>query len=86
MSKGKSSIQQKADYQRRQAYTPQQRMNYEECGCKHSVRPPSQIALDQMADEKISGKYKTGRKQICQKHFIAKSLNGKCISCEAEEM
>jgi len=85
MSKGKSAILQKAEYQRRQPYTPQQRMNYEKCDCESATRPPSQEVLDRIADQKFSAGYKIGRKQICQVHFIATSESGKCIECEASE-
>lgn len=85
MSKGKSAILQKAEYQRRQPYTPQQRMNYEKCDCDFTAKMPPQVVLDRIADEKFSAGYKIGRKQVCQKHFIAVSKSGKCIECEAEE-
>ena len=83
MAKGKSSIQQKAE--RRDMYTPIQRMNYERCKCDFSAKAPRQEVLDRIADEKFAAGYKIGRKQICQKHFIATAKDGKCIECEAEE-
>ncbi len=43
-------------------------------------RPPQHI-LDKIADDKISGGYKIGKKQICKSCNMAKYANGTC-SCD----
>lgn len=74
MAKGRSSISQKALYQRKQPYTPKQRMAYVPCGCDPKMVP---IGADKAADEKLTGGYDPNR--ICPNHFIALSANGTCI-------
>lgn len=74
MARGKSSIRQKADYQRKQTYTPRQRMSYVPCGCDPKMIP---IGADDAADQKLTGGYDPRR--ICPNHFIALSENGECI-------
>jgi hypothetical protein len=77
MAKGKSSIRQKADYQRKKMYTPKQQMSYVPCDCD-----PKRVPMfDEDANEfKMTGGFK--RNQICPKHFIALSVNGTCIECD----
>jgi hypothetical protein len=77
MSKGKSSIRQKLEYQRKQPYTPGQRMNYRACPCDGKKVFPGAI-LDIIEDQKLSGGFNTKRSNQCQTCFQVKSVNGAC--------
>lgn len=74
MAKGRSSIRQKDEYQRKQMYTPKQRMAYVPCPCDPKMIP---MGGDKSADQKLTGGYDPRR--ICPNHFIALSKNGTCI-------
>jgi hypothetical protein len=77
VSKGRSSILQKQVYQRKQTYTPVQRMNYEPCSCDPSKKVPGWL-LDKIAEEKLTGGYDIRRSNQCPTCFEARSVNGTC--------
>jgi hypothetical protein len=68
MAKGRSSIRQKDEYQRKQPYTPRQRMAYEPCGCD-----PRRIPF---GDDNLNV-LEPGEK-ICDRCFTVPSVNGTC--------
>jgi hypothetical protein len=74
---GRSSILQKQLYQRKQPYTPSQRLNYEACPCDVKNKPPKWL-LDKIADEKLTGNFNVRRSNQCLICFEVKSVNGSC--------
>jgi hypothetical protein len=77
MSKGRSSILQKDLYQRKQSYTPQQRLDYKACPCDGAKKVPAWL-LDKIADEKLTGNFNVRRSNQCRTCFQVKSSNGSC--------
>ncbi len=71
MSRGKSSIRQKEEYQRKQPYTPRQRMAYEPCDCD-----PKMIPIGRDDNLNVTGP----RPAICDKCFCVLTL-GECLEC-----
>lgn len=45
---------------------------------KRTNKMPPQAVLDKMADQKLSGGFKTYKSNICTECFTAKSVNGSC--------
>jgi len=59
----------------RSPYTTKQQMMYEKCPCDLRKQPSAEL-LDQIADEKLTGRYNPN--SICPTCNIARSRNGKC--------
>lgn len=51
-------------------------------GEKRTGKMPPQFVLDKIANQKLSGGYKTVKSNICPKCFTAKSVNGTCCADE----
>ena len=77
MAKGRSSILQKDLYQRKQPYTPEQRIQYQGCACDPRQSVPGWL-LDKIAEEKLTGNFNVRRSNQCLTCFQAKSVNGTC--------
>jgi hypothetical protein len=59
------------------AYTPRQQLNYEQCGCDGKSKPPSWL-LDKIADEKLKGGFVTKKSNLCTGCYTYRSVNGTC--------
>ena len=90
MAKGMSPMRAKAAAARARTYSPREAMKYRACGCDRVAGAPPMWLLDRLADEKLTGGFKVGRKvddptgrfkvgaNVCPRCYQARSVNGSC--------